>query len=312
MKRVLDSIRKLFTSSKPRTQNKGFPEGDLPRGGNVGDFLPLFKGRDQMGRKVTSEKLPGRISKLIFLSDSCGSCIEVLRQLAGLSQASHFLVLKSDPEPYSDVDLEDISYKFPIFRSSKVIEMFGIQRVPTVVTVNAEGRIESVDELADPGQLGSCLEASSPTWPKRDQGLPLGSLFPEFAINADDAERMVGKDGAVVLFLSTDCMSCLDIFTKLSSLLETWPAKRTFLYIQGDESKVNNLLKEYRTTLPFVLYGPDQREMFKTSVFPYLYLLSGDGYVLSKGTVKDAKELETLVNMQNEPIPAFEQGGQVV
>lgn len=293
MKKVLDPIRELFISSKAKAQRKVLTEGVLPRGGKVGDFLPQFKGRDQMGRKVRSEELPGRLSKLIFLSDSCGSCVEVLKQLAGYSQRNQFLVLKGDPEPYSDADLGDISYKFPILRSSKIIEMFGIQRVPTVVTVNAEGRIESIDELADPGQLGSSLELSSPTWPSRDQGLPLGSLFPE---------GMVGEEGGIVLFLSTDCMSCLDIFSKLSTLIETWPAKRTILYIQGDESKVNKLVKEYRITSPFVLYGPDQREKFKTSVFPYLYLLSGDGYVLSKGTVRDAKELESLVNIQKEPI----------
>ncbi|WP_410770611.1 TlpA family protein disulfide reductase [Fontibacillus sp. BL9] len=310
MKRVFDSIRKLFISSKPRTQNKALAGGYLPRGGNVGDFLPLFKGRDQTGRKVKSEELPGRVSKLIFLSDSCGSCIEVLKQLASHSQKNHFLVLKSDPEPYSDADLGDISYKFPILRSSKIVEMFGIQRVPTVVTVNAEGRIQSVDELADPGQLGSCLEPFSPTWPKRDQGLPLGSLFPEFAINAGDAEGMVGKDGAVVLFLSTDCLSCLDIISKLNSLLEPWSGKRTILYIQGEEFKVKNLLRQYRITLPFYLYGSDLRETFKTSVFPYFYLLSGDGYVLSKGTVRDAKGLEALVNMQKNPMPAVEKGGQ--
>ncbi len=302
MKRVLDPISKLFISSKAKAQSKELTEGTLPRGGKVGDFLPLFKGRDQMGRKVKSEELPGRVSKLIFLSDSCGSCVEVLKQLSGYPQRNHCLVLKGDPEPYSDADLGDISYKFPILRSSKIIEMFGIQRVPTVVTVNAEGRIESVDELADPGQLGTSLELSSLTWPKRDQGLPLGSLFPQFVINVSDTEWMVGEEGAVVLFLSTDCMSCLDIFSKLNSLLKTWPAKSTILYIQGDESKVNKLVKEYRITSPFVLYSPDQREKLKTSVFPYLYLLSGDGYVLSKGTVRDAKELESLVNNQKEPI----------
>lgn len=309
MKRVLDSIKKLFISSKAKTQNKPLSEGDLPRGGNAGDFLPLFKARDQMGRKVRSELLPGRVSKLIFLSDSCGSCIEVLKQLESHSQRNDFLVLKSDPEPYSDADLGDISYDFPILRSSKVVEMFGIQRVPTVVTVTEEGRIERVDELADPGQLGSCLEPSSPTWPKRDQGLPLGSLFPGFAYNAGDDAEAVDEKGAVVLFLSTDCLSCLDILSKLNSLIETWPGKRTILYIQGEESNVKKLLEESRITLPFLLYGPDQRETFRTSVFPYFYLLFGDGYVLSKGTVKDAKELESVVNMQKDPIPAVKQGG---
>lgn len=309
MKRVLDPIRKLFIFSRAKPQNTGPEEGDIPRGGNVGDSLPLFKGRDQMGKKVRSELLPGRVSKLIFLSDSCGSCIEVLKRLASHSQRNDFLVLKSDPEPDSDADLGDTSYDFPILRSSKVVEMFGIQRVPTVVTVTAEGRIERVDELADPGQLSSCLEPSSPTWAKRDYGLPLGSLVPGFAYNAGDNAEAVDGEGAVVLFLSTDCLSCLDIFSRLDSLIETWPGKRTILYIQGDQSKVKNLLEEYRITLPFILYGPDQRKMFRTSVFPYFYLLSGDGYVLSKGTVKDAKELESVVNMQKDSIPAVKQGG---
>ncbi|WP_147273859.1 TlpA family protein disulfide reductase [Fontibacillus phaseoli] len=263
-----------------------------------------------MGRKVRSETFPGRVSKLIFLSDSCGSCIEVLNQLANYSLSNHFLVLKSDPEPYSDADLEDISYKFPIFRSSKIVEMFGIQRVPTILTINAEGRIERVDELADPEQLGFCLEPSSPTWSKRDQGLPLGSPFPGYALNAGDTVEMVGEEGAVVLFLSTDCLSCLDIFSKLNLLIDKWPGKRIVLYIQGEESKVKSFLEENQINLPFHLYDPCQRERFKTSVFPYHYSLSIEGYVLTKGTVKDAEELEAFVDTGMDHTLKFEQGEQ--
>ncbi|GIO35262.1 hypothetical protein J41TS12_01230 [Paenibacillus antibioticophila] len=110
-----------------------------------------------MGRKVKSEELSGRVVKLIFLSDSCASCAEVLRQLANSSFNTYFLVFKSEPQPYSDADLEDIRYPFPIIRSTRIMEMFEIRRMPTVVTANASGMIERVDELAEPEHLASLI-----------------------------------------------------------------------------------------------------------------------------------------------------------
>ncbi|WP_334076810.1 hypothetical protein [Paenibacillus sanfengchensis] len=303
MKKTLDSLKTLFVSSRAKGSNTALTEGKLPRGGNDGDFLPLFKGRDQMGRKVRSETFPGRITKLIFLSDSCASCIEVLKRLDHSPRNKHCLVIKGDPEPYSNADLEDISYDFPIFRSTKVVAMFGIQRVPTIVTVSAEGRIERVDELTDPGQLEDCLEPSSPVWPRRNQGLPVGSVFPDALSRAGHAQEGAGE-GAVVLFLSVDCLSCLDIFSKIHLLVEKWTDMRIVLYIQGEEVKVKMLLEENRISLPFFLYDPGLRGTFRTLVFPYLYVLSAEGRILSRGSLKDAEELDIWMAM------AVEQGGR--
>ncbi|MEF2968192.1 hypothetical protein V3851_20380 [Paenibacillus sp. M1] len=158
MKNSPSTLGGIFALLKAKKQSPELVKTDPPRGGKVGDFLPLFKGRDQKGRKVKSEELPGRTVKLIFLSDSCASCAEVLRQLANTSFSTYFLVIKSEPEPYSDADLEDIRYPFSIIRSSRIIELFEIRRMPTIVTANASGMIERVDELAEPERLASLIE----------------------------------------------------------------------------------------------------------------------------------------------------------
>ncbi|MNW58205.1 hypothetical protein D3C74_360530 [compost metagenome] len=124
----------------------------------MGDLLPLFKVRDQFGKKIISERIPGKISKLIFLSDTCGLCYEVLQMLANQPSVHNYLVFKGDEDTYTNVSQKDFHYKFPIIRSSKVVDLFGIKRVPTILTVDSVGIIERIDEVADIENLFGYLD----------------------------------------------------------------------------------------------------------------------------------------------------------
>ncbi|GIO86516.1 hypothetical protein J25TS5_34480 [Paenibacillus faecis] len=328
MRKTLDSLKTLFVSSRGKAQNTALTEGGIPRGGNVGDYLPLFKGRDQMGRKVRSETFPGRVTKLIFLSDSCASCIEVLKLLEYSPRTNHCLVIKGDPEPYSNADLEDISYEFPIFRSSRVVSVFGIQRVPTIVTVGAEGRIERVDELADPGQLGDHLEASSPGWPGRDQGLPV-SMFPDSLSHegkALEGARSVIRDQGpalgsfipnreyvdrsgrvlsmhsiqgmkVLLFISMHCVRCLELVAELQEIQQ--PSARFLLFSTGNDEDHQELDEFLQRKWPILALSPEQMGSdFLIRTFPFVLVADEHQRICHKGTVYTSRELVELAGIR--------------
>lgn len=325
MRKTLDSLRTLFVSSRSKAQNTALTEEGIPRGGNVGDYLPLFKGRDQMGRKVRSETFPGRITKLIFLSDSCASCIEVLKRLEQSPRTNHCLVIKGDPESYSNADLEDTSYDFPIFRSSRIVSVFGIQRVPTIVTVGAEGRIERVDELADPGQLADHLEASTPGGPKRDQGLPVGSMFQAPLSHEGNAEAgarsMIRDQGLalgrfipnkeyvdqsgrvlsmhsiqgmkVLLFISMHCVRCLELVAELQQIHQ--PSARFLLFSTGNDEDHRELDEFLQRKWPILAVSPEQMERdFLIRTFPFVLVADEHQRICHKGTVYTSRELVEL------------------
>ncbi|MNW46192.1 hypothetical protein D3C74_234750 [compost metagenome] len=158
MNKVSTLFNKLFIIHSNKSQEANSAELDQPRGGGVGDLLPLFKVRDQFGKKIISERIPGEISKLIFLSDTCALCFEVLQMLANQPSVHNYLVLKGDEDTYSNVSHKDFHYKFPIIRSTKVVDLFGIKRVPTILTLDSARIIERVDEVADIENLFSYLE----------------------------------------------------------------------------------------------------------------------------------------------------------
>ncbi|MDQ0089830.1 hypothetical protein J2T12_003243 [Paenibacillus anaericanus] len=100
MNKVTTLFNKLFLTNNNKLQITEPVESNLPRGGKVGNVLPLFKVRDQIGKKITTEKITGSISKLIFLSDTCGFCFEVLQHLANKLSIKNYLVFKNDEDTY--------------------------------------------------------------------------------------------------------------------------------------------------------------------------------------------------------------------
>ncbi|MEK4513145.1 hypothetical protein EJP82_22645 [Paenibacillus anaericanus] len=159
MIKVTTLFNKLFLTKNVKIQVSKPAESNLLRGGEVGDVLPLFKVRDQMGKKITSEKITGSITKLIFLSDTCGFCFEVLQHLANKPSIKNHLVFKSDEDTYLKTGHKDFHFMFPIVRSTEVVDLFGVKRVPTILTLGPTGIIERIDEVAEIEDLFICLES---------------------------------------------------------------------------------------------------------------------------------------------------------
>lgn len=93
----------------------------------------------------------------MFLSDECGTCVEVLKRMSLYTNLNDFLVIKSIS--FGD-SLSDIEYPISIIRSKKIIKLFGVVKVPTIMTVNDAGRVSGIDELTHMDNLVSLLRFS--------------------------------------------------------------------------------------------------------------------------------------------------------
>lgn len=116
-----------------------------------GDNIPVFSAKDQWNNKINSLYFNGVVTKLLFLSDTCGTCIDVLKQLSQKS-STDYLVIK-DNNDKSSLYLDDKEHKFPIVRSTEIMKMFGIKKVPLLVFLDKDGIINSTAEISDSSNL---------------------------------------------------------------------------------------------------------------------------------------------------------------
>ncbi|MNO12391.1 hypothetical protein D3C76_20010 [compost metagenome] len=132
---------------------KSIPSNNEQAKVKVGDHLPIFKGKDQQNNVIDSLQMPSVITKLLFLSDTCGTCIETQKYLEDLTSFEDLLVIKSGSD--KDVRTDDKQYNYKIVRSSTIMENFGIERVPTIITLDANGIVQKIGEIPDINTLES-------------------------------------------------------------------------------------------------------------------------------------------------------------
>lgn len=133
----------------------------------------------------------------------------------------------------------------------------------------------------------------------RNHGLPVGSEFPDLT---DEFKRieLTEFDGTIILFLSTTCQACIEIFTEINLLEEKWPNKGIIIFINGDDKEFTKIYKENQKELPIIQYEGVQYEIYKTTIFPFTYFLSNQGIILAQGAVNGVEQIDMIVNRGKE------------
>lgn len=145
----------------------------------------------------------------------------------------------------------------------------------------------------------------------RDQGLVMGSQFPSVE-ELISQMRSKKNDGIIILFLSTTCQACIEIFSKINNLTERWPSTEVILFINGDDTELRNIQRENHIELPMIKYEHKQFELYKTTIFPYTYYLSHQGIILAKGPANYEAQIDGIVNKGLENTQFTATGGENV
>ncbi|MDQ0089832.1 thiol-disulfide isomerase/thioredoxin [Paenibacillus anaericanus] len=152
---------------------------------------------------------------------------------------------------------------------------------------------------------------ANPTFLPRDQGLAMGSQFPSVSEFLGQT-RSKENDGMIILFLSTTCQACIEIFSKINNLAARWSSKEVILFINGDDTEFRNIQGKNHIEVPMIKYEHKQFELYKTTIFPYTYYLSHQGIILAKGTANYEAQIDAIVNKGIENTQITGTGGENV
>ncbi|ADU31016.1 TlpA family protein disulfide reductase [Evansella cellulosilytica] len=138
--------------------------------------------------------------------------------------------------------------------------------------------------------------------PRRDSGLPVGDLFPKLEIQTLENKTIninqKGVLGSIVIFSSTTCSVCDEVYPDLTSFSKMNPELPVFLFSEGEKNELDKKIKDFEIDVPIHLITNDDLIKTKTNVFPFAYFLSPEGYVLSKGVINNAQgDLNILIKM---------------
>lgn len=132
-----------------------------------------------------------------------------------------------------------------------------------------------------------------------DYGASLGEVFPKTEFSTIDGDPISLIDSTnkstVLLVTSPGCESCKSLYPHIYPFLQKHGDKyRVISVMFGDIHNIEPLRKTHNLTNPIISVTFEGLKEIKTDRFPFGYLLSPEGNVISRGSVRDGEELELL------------------
>lgn len=165
-----------------------------------------------------------------------------------------------------------------MYSANKKGNKLDIQETPTEYT-QTTGVIENNNKTYQP-QSNFML---------KNKGLSIGEKFPD-VIETDNSENVI------ILFLSSTCLTCMDLFPKLNELSRK--NKNLFLYFKGEDKEIEEIVAQNKLKSPITHYDmkDKDKDKYKVSLFPYYYYLSKEGIILSANIINNLEELEKSIS----------------
>lgn len=113
-----------------------------------GKEAPEFSAKDLSGVAITSANFTGRLTGLLFISESCQACLETLQNdieyLYSKAQGNVIVICQAGRKDCARL-VEQYGLAVPVVadEDNHISQLYGISSVPTVVFVNADNRILS-------------------------------------------------------------------------------------------------------------------------------------------------------------------------
>lgn len=140
--------------------------------------------------------------------------------------------------------------------------------------------------------------------PASNTGLPIGATFPQFKISS--VLEMVPFNiqhpkhtGALVLFTSLRCSICNSVYPMIPLVEKKYQLKAQVIMEPLEEDDVESIMTKINQlglTFPIYKLTTSIKEEVKLHGFPFAYLLSPEGKVLSKGGINKIEDFDILVN----------------
>ncbi|TCP57655.1 peroxiredoxin [Tumebacillus sp. BK434] len=123
----------------------------------TGEKAPLFREKDQNNNMIKLSDYDGNKTLLIFKSDSCPVCKDLLDQLPALKEAAastRIIVVAAEGD---NVTHQDSANGIHFVRSNEVISNYFITKFPTVLVINEYGTILNIESVGHYEQVEQML-----------------------------------------------------------------------------------------------------------------------------------------------------------
>ncbi|KZE39340.1 peroxiredoxin [Brevibacillus parabrevis] len=122
----------------------------------AGDKAPMFWEKDQHGVMQSLEKNENKFTLLLFISETCGVCEKILKQLPQVELADRnlriFVVSTTSLGPK-----EDLVKDFPLLKAGDLFQAYRIKALPTGVLISPDKHIVSTSEIPEINRLYQLL-----------------------------------------------------------------------------------------------------------------------------------------------------------
>ena len=111
----------------------------------VGESAPDFTGKTTQGKVVSLSEFGGEQAVVVFVTESCGSCQDLIQQMASLSELPENLLViyrGSDEGTRLLEDTQKGGVRILKDTEGTINRIYEISTVPQVYVINSEGKIE--------------------------------------------------------------------------------------------------------------------------------------------------------------------------
>lgn len=147
-----------------------------------------------------------------------------------------------------------------------------------------------MNKLMNPHRKGVLLQSN--------HGISIGESFPKLSIETLDGlliPSLTGEIGSVVLITSPGCGTCKELYPVIPRVAGMHPEMLFISLMVGNKQAVEAIVNDYSLAHAVAIIGQNELHAMKTEYFPFAYLLSPEGKVLSKGIVVNEEHLQILL-----------------
>lgn len=122
----------------------------------AGDKAPAFWEKDQFGVMHSLEQNDNKYTLLLFISETCGICEKILRQLPEVEFSEKnlrlFVISSTSMGPK-----ETLVRGFPFLKAGDMFQAYRVSALPTGVLISPDQRIVSISEIPEMNKLYQML-----------------------------------------------------------------------------------------------------------------------------------------------------------
>lgn len=126
------------------------------------DLAPRFEAIDLDGQKITSRELEGKRYGLLFLVPASGACSDVLSNLDPVRRRTGELLFAvcrgSEGACRALVESTTTSVRMILDADGELHDLFGIDRLPSILAIDEDGRVRSIGKLVNATEVDSLLK----------------------------------------------------------------------------------------------------------------------------------------------------------